>query len=129
MLAAVPEMGRSLAIFTEYDGKLTADGWTLDNNTWQGVRTFDASIGQWNTPDAYAGDLHDPMSQQPYMWNSNNPYQYSDPSGFCTARVVEHDCLLVMETSDDPGQWSSAPDGMLAQEVLRPPQLSGRDRP
>ncbi len=69
-------------IFTQYDGKLTVDGWTLDNNTWQGVRTFDASIGQWNTPDAYAGDVHDPMSQQPYMWNGNNPYAYQDPSGY-----------------------------------------------
>jgi YD repeat-containing protein len=65
-----------------YDGKLTADGWTLDNNTWQGVRTFDASVGQWNTPDAYAGDVHDPMSQQPFMWNKNNPFSYSDPSGY-----------------------------------------------
>jgi YD repeat-containing protein len=62
--------------------KIALDGWTLDNNTWQGVRTYDASIGQWNTPDAYAGDVDDPMSQQPFMWNRNNPYEYSDPSGF-----------------------------------------------
>jgi hypothetical protein len=62
--------------------KLALDGWTLDNNTWQGVRTYDASVGQWNTPDAYAGDVHDPMSQKPYMWNRNNPYSYSDPTGF-----------------------------------------------
>ena len=45
--------------------KSTADGWTLGNNTWQGVRTFDFGIGQWNTPDAYAGNVHDPMSQLP----------------------------------------------------------------
>ena len=37
---------------------------------------------QWTTPDAYAGDVHDPMSQKPYMWNGNNPVQYSDPSGY-----------------------------------------------
>ncbi|MDP9024862.1 MAG: hypothetical protein M3N13_05795 [Candidatus Eremiobacteraeota bacterium] len=58
--------------------KIAPDGWTFDNNTWQGVRTYDASVGQWNTPDAYAGDVHDPMSQKPFMWNHNNPYQFSD---------------------------------------------------
>jgi YD repeat-containing protein len=63
-------------------GKLTADGWTIDNDTWQGVRTSDLSVGQWNTPDAYAGEVHDPMSQKPFMWNRNNPYQYADPSGY-----------------------------------------------
>ncbi len=62
--------------------KIALDGWTLDNNTWQGVRTYDASVGQWNTPDAYAGDVDDPMSQKPFMWNRNNPYEYSDPTGF-----------------------------------------------
>ena len=55
------------------------DGW----NTIQGVRSYDTQAGVWNTPDAYAGDVHDPMSQKPYMWNGNNPYQYSDPSGYC----------------------------------------------
>jgi hypothetical protein len=34
------------------------------------------------SPDAYAGYVHDPMSQKPYMWNRNNPYEYSGPSGF-----------------------------------------------
>ncbi len=66
-----------------HDGKLTADGWTLGRDTWQGVRTYDGSVGQWNTPDAYAGDVHDPMSQKPFMWNRNNPYQYHDPTGYC----------------------------------------------
>ncbi|MDP9024910.1 MAG: hypothetical protein M3N13_06045, partial [Candidatus Eremiobacteraeota bacterium] len=65
--------------------KIALDGWTFDNNTWQGVRTYDASVGQWNTPDAYAGDVHDPMSQKPFMWNKNNPYDYSDPTGFLVA--------------------------------------------
>jgi hypothetical protein len=63
-------------------GKLTADGWSFFNNAWQGVRTFDFSVGQWNTPDAYAGEVHDPASQMPYMWNRNNPFAYSDPSGY-----------------------------------------------
>ncbi|MDP9023802.1 MAG: hypothetical protein M3N13_00320, partial [Candidatus Eremiobacteraeota bacterium] len=63
------------------DGKLTPDGWSLDLETWQGVRTFDPAVGQWNSPDAYAGEVHDPMSQKPFMWNRDNPYTYNDPSG------------------------------------------------
>jgi YD repeat-containing protein len=66
----------------QHDGKLTADGWSLDYETWQGVRTSDLTIGQWNTPDAYAGEVHDPSTQKPFMWNRNNPYEYSDPSGY-----------------------------------------------
>ena len=66
----------------QHDGKLTADGWTMDYETWQGVRTYDPAVGQWNTPDAYAGEVHDPMSQKPFMWNRNNFYDYSDPSGY-----------------------------------------------
>ncbi|HEV3086951.1 MAG TPA: putative toxin [Candidatus Elarobacter sp.] len=71
----------------QHDGHLTADGWSLDYETWQGVRTSDLNIGQWNTPDAYVGEVRDPMSQKPYMWNRNNPYEYSDPSGYDSQRV------------------------------------------
>jgi hypothetical protein len=42
----------------------------------------DAASGQWLTPDAYAGDVRDPMSQKPFMWNGNNSLLYSDPSGY-----------------------------------------------
>jgi YD repeat-containing protein len=66
----------------QHDGKITADGWSLDYETWQGVRTSDLAIGQWNTPDVYAGEVHDPMTQKPFMWNRNNPYVYADPSGY-----------------------------------------------
>ncbi len=82
--------------------KIALDGWTFGNNTWQGVRTYDASVGQWNTPDAYAGDVHDPMSQKPFMWNHNNPYQYSDPSGYDAiyyyARQTEADFVHIFIT-------------------------------
>ncbi len=47
-----------------------------------GVRAYDPKLGNWTTPDAYEGDVHDPGSQQRYMWNRNNPYDYSDPSGY-----------------------------------------------
>jgi hypothetical protein len=55
-------------------------------------------MNQWTTPDAYSGDVHDPMSQHPYMWNSNNPVQYSDPSGY----VV--DLNLIQDVAPDLGQ-------------------------
>jgi YD repeat-containing protein len=70
------------------DGKFSPDGWSLDYETWQGVRTFDPAVGQWNSPDAYAGDVHDPMSQKPFMWNRNNPYEYSDPTGYCAGPLI-----------------------------------------
>ena len=82
LLAPCSEMNNPYVCAPQHDGKLTADGWTLDYENWQGVRTFDPAVGQWNTPDAYAGTVHDPMSQKPYMWNRNNPYAYSDPSGY-----------------------------------------------
>ncbi|HVA29357.1 MAG TPA: hypothetical protein VNF68_14345, partial [Candidatus Baltobacteraceae bacterium] len=46
------------------------------------VRAYDPGSSQWTTPDAYAGDITDPMSQQKYMWNGNNPIMYGDPSGY-----------------------------------------------
>jgi RHS repeat-associated protein len=57
----------------------------------QGVRAYDPNMNQWTTPDAYSGDVHDPMSQHPYMWNDNNPVEYEDPTGYCLedACVVE----------------------------------------
>ena len=39
-------------------------------------------LGNWTAPDAYAGNVGDPMSQKAYMWNRNNPLAYSDPSGY-----------------------------------------------
>ncbi len=61
-----------------------SDGYYDGNIAIQGVRAFDPNMNQWTTPDAYAGDVHDPMSQHPYMWNNNNPVQYADPSGYCS---------------------------------------------
>jgi hypothetical protein len=55
------------------DGLLLPDGVLV-----QGVRSYDSDTGQWTAPDAYAGDVHDPMSQQSYMWNNNNSIAYSD---------------------------------------------------
>ena len=63
-------------------GMPRTDGITDQYTTIQGVRSYDPQLGSWTTPDAYAGTVHDPMSQQSYMYNDNNPVAYSDPSGF-----------------------------------------------
>ena len=65
------------------------DGYFDGSVSFQGVRAYDPNMNQWTTPDAYSGDVHDPMSQHPYMWNANNPVQYSDPSGYvaCTSAL------------------------------------------
>jgi len=62
------------------------DGFESPFGTVQGTRVSDSD--GWTTPDAYAGNIHDPMSQKPYMWNRNNPYTYNDPTGFDTIEMV-----------------------------------------
>jgi RHS repeat-associated protein len=58
------------------------DGYNMVGGYVQGARTFDPTTGQWLTPDAYAGSVHDPMSQKPFMYNNNNPVAWSDPTGY-----------------------------------------------
>ncbi len=58
------------------------DGYAVRGLMIQGVRSYDSNTEQWTTPDAYKGDVHDPMSQRSYMWNNNNPVAYADPSGY-----------------------------------------------
>ena len=59
-----------------------SDGYSDGYLNYQGVRAYDPNANQWTSPDAYSGDVHDPMSQKPYMYNNNNPDEYSDPSGY-----------------------------------------------
>jgi hypothetical protein len=65
-----------------YINMYSTDSITDGLQTIQGVRTVEADVQQWSTPDAYAGNVGDPMSQKPYMWDRNNPYSYHDPSGY-----------------------------------------------
>ncbi|MDP9035241.1 MAG: hypothetical protein M3O50_10565, partial [Myxococcota bacterium] len=58
------------------------EGFQFFGLTIQGKRAVEASTGQWTSPDAFAGVVHDPMSQKSFMWDNNNPYAYSDPTGF-----------------------------------------------
>jgi hypothetical protein len=75
----VPVVGAGWTI-----GEMRPDGISNGVDTIQGVRNYDPNAAQWTAPDAYAGDVHDPMSQKSYMWNGNNPVQYADPSGYLT---------------------------------------------
>jgi hypothetical protein len=58
------------------------DGFMVAGVQINGVRAFDPNLGAWTTPDAYEGEVHDPVSQQRYMWNRGNAVDYSDPSGY-----------------------------------------------
>lgn len=58
------------------------DGFNDGVNIVQGVRIYDSTLGGWSTPDAYQGEVHDPMSQKGYVWNRGNAASYEDPSGF-----------------------------------------------
>jgi YD repeat-containing protein len=74
---AVPTYSTSLEFYYRSDG--ISDGCSVI----QGVREYSTTTATWTTPDAYAGEINDPLSQKPYMWNRNNPVTYSDPSGYC----------------------------------------------
>ena len=69
------------------------EGFIYGALTFQGVRAVDEASGQWTTPDAYAGDVHDPMSQKAFMWDRNNPYAYQDPSGFAPHELMDCGCF------------------------------------
>ncbi len=64
------------------------DGFKLGKLQINGARAFNSNLASWTTPDAYAGEVHDPASQMPFMWNRNNAYVYSDPSGYCVGPLA-----------------------------------------
>ncbi len=84
-----------------------ADGFWDGMVVFQGARSYDPSLGTWTTPDPYPGNVHDPASQKPYMWNRNNAFAYSDPSGFTSRGCSSIDC------TSEPG-WGSPDDGAVA---------------
>lgn len=59
-----------------------SDGLNDGFNVIQGGRVYDPTLGGWTTPDAYQGEIHDPMSQKAYLWNRNSPVSFTDPSGY-----------------------------------------------
>jgi RHS repeat-associated protein len=78
-MVANPELaaGTGLAI-----SAVRTDGYQAGNLTIQGVRAYSPAMGTWTTPDAYGGDPDDPLSQQGYAWNANNPISNTDSSGY-----------------------------------------------
>ena len=96
------------------------DGYAMLGGIVQGARTFDPVSGQWLTPDAYAGDISDPMSQKPFMWNNNNAVQFSDPTGYDAifqgqdgsgAQPLFTDYYL-----GDPGYMQATPNAVLQEQ-------------
>jgi YD repeat-containing protein len=63
-------------------GMYRTDGMADGDNTIQGARAVDPTLGTWTTPDAFAGIVGDPKTQKSYMWNGNNPISYEDPNGY-----------------------------------------------
>ncbi len=114
-------------------GMIRADGYSMLHGVVQGARTYDLTSGQWLTPDPYAGDVHDPMSQKPFMWNNNNPIEYSDPSGYCTLVLV--DCVAEGIAALGATVGSSAATGGIVAGIMAlttartaPGTLSQRER-
>lgn len=70
-------------------GMPRTDALTDGVDTIQGVRTYNSNAGIWTTPDAYEGDIHDPRSQKPFIWNNDNPVQYADLSGYDPVVTVD----------------------------------------
>jgi len=80
--------------------------------TISGARAQDNATGKWTTPDAYAGDVHDPMSQKSFMWNNNNPYTYSDPSGFDPLdKIIDYEAWF-KNVSRPPNEFGRNQGGM-----------------
>jgi RHS repeat-associated protein len=73
---------------SSYAQYVRPDGFEIVGIQINGVRAFDPALGSWTTPDAFEGDIHDPASQQKYMWNRGNPVDYSDPSGYNPAVIA-----------------------------------------
>jgi len=90
----------------------------------QGARGVDGGLTQWTTPDAYAGSIHDPASQKPYMYERNNSYAYSDPSGYCAQRIggPSEDCKPEAKPTMSPKEASE-----LLKKFNLSPGMDGRD--
>ena len=89
-----------------------ADGFNDGFNVINGVRAYDGTIAGWTTPDAYQGQLHDPMSQKSYVWNRDNPVAYNDPTGYSSlffdASVGDSGPTGEMYVQLDDGQYADA---------------------
>jgi YD repeat-containing protein len=104
--------------FSDTFAMTRADGYAMVGGLVQGARTYDNTSGQWLTPDPYVGDVHDPMSQKPFMWNNNNPVEWADPMGYDPFVIVDprqaygfgHMEIAVINPKTGKGNlWSQGP--------------------
>jgi hypothetical protein len=99
-----------LAQYARSDGFAVASGIQIN-----GVRAFYSNLGAWATPDAFEGDIHDPASQQRYMWNRGNPVDYGDPSGydawagFTPNPISEHAMIILTNEKGEAVRYSWGP--------------------
>ena len=77
-----------------------ADGF----NIIRGVRAFDPELGMWESPDAYAGAIGDPMSSLPYAYARNNGVSYRDPSGLYAAWDCSDGSRPIEDGTDSDGE-------------------------
>jgi hypothetical protein len=54
----------------------------------QGARSYDGNARQWTSMDRYGGSPMDPMSEQPYVWDGNDPISNTDPTGMCSIPII-----------------------------------------
>ncbi|MGC2820354.1 MAG: hypothetical protein WA198_11750, partial [Candidatus Sulfotelmatobacter sp.] len=78
-------------------------------NVIQGIRAYDSTIGAWTTPDTHAGNVDNPMSQKPYLWNNNNPVSYEDTNGGCSTTVYRADGTPITRPCPDTSPSINTP--------------------
>ncbi len=96
------------------------DGYSDGYNVFQGVRAYDPQLQTWTTPDAYAGDVRDPASQKPYMYNRNNPFEYADASGYFSDQTSPPTDFSLFFDPNSEGTWN----GQLAEAAYNSAALS-----
>lgn len=75
-------IGGSATSPSAYAQYVRPDGFSIMGIQVNGVRVYNPTLQSWTTPDAFEGDIHDPVSQQKYMWNRGNAIDYQDPRGY-----------------------------------------------
>ena len=99
--------------------------------TVNGVRNYDQTATHWTSPDSVRGTSDDPMSEQPYVFNRNNPYSYSDPLGLdpCTtsqdgANNPNGECGTAVPAPPNPSQ---TPPAIIGRDPAAPPNVDTGD--